>query len=145
MTTKNVTSKAGSAPAPGLRASAGRSQRNSPWVPVIFLAPFLVLFTMFTLVPAFYGIWISLHDWDFTLPGKPFIGMQNYKDLFDSTSVNYTPFWNGMKRQHLAITARTVSGVQGMAPSMDVASRTACRFSGSPSSQVRSSWISSLV
>lgn len=103
MTTKNVTSKAGSAPAPGLRASAGRSQRNSPWVPVIFLAPFLVLFTMFTLVPAFYGIWVSLHDWDFTLPGKPFIGMQNYKDLFDSTSVNYTPFWNGMKNTGLFV------------------------------------------
>ena len=42
------------------------------------------LFVAFVLAPVVYGIWISLHDWDFTLPGKPFVGLDNYADLFDS-------------------------------------------------------------
>lgn len=63
----------------------------------LFLAPYLVLFTVFVLAPVVLGIWISLHDWDFTLPGKPFVGLQNYLDLFDPGSVTFAPFWNGMK------------------------------------------------
>lgn len=92
----------GSQPAPGGRApgstTSKRGRRKQPaWVPLAFLAPFLVLFFTFTILPAFYGLWISMHDWDFSLPGKPFLGLQNYKDLFDETSVAYQPFWNGMK------------------------------------------------
>ena len=51
-------------------------------VPYLFLAPYLVLFGLFVLAPSVYGIWISLHDWDFLLPGKPFVGLENYLDLF---------------------------------------------------------------
>lgn len=80
-------------------AGRGRSGRvhGSQLVPWLFLAPYLVLFGMFVVLPAFYGIWISLHDWDFTLPGRPFVGLQNYKDLFDPESLQYKDFWNGMK------------------------------------------------
>jgi multiple sugar transport system permease protein len=42
-------------------------------------------------------LYISLHDWDFMLPEKPFIGLQNYADLFDSQSVIYEQFWHGMR------------------------------------------------
>lgn len=63
----------------------------------LFLAPYLVLFVAFVLAPIVLGIWISLHDWDFTLPGKPFVGLRNYAALFDSSSVSFTPFWNSMK------------------------------------------------
>ena len=31
------------------------------------------------------------------LPAKPFIGLQNYSDLFDPQSVTFERFWNGMK------------------------------------------------
>jgi multiple sugar transport system permease protein len=47
--------------------------------------------------PAIFGLWMSLHDWDFQLPGKPFVGLQNYKDLFDSQSTTAQPFWHGMR------------------------------------------------
>ena len=58
-------------------ADAGAEQRRAhPW---LFLAPYLVLFTAFVLAPTVYGIWISLHDWDYTLPGKPFVGLDNYR------------------------------------------------------------------
>ena len=52
---------------------------------------------MFVLGPAVFGFWMSLHDWDFQLPGKPFVGLQNYKDLFDPLSATAEPFWHGMR------------------------------------------------
>jgi multiple sugar transport system permease protein len=64
--------------------------------PYLFLAPYLVLFLAFVAGPAVFGIWMSLHDWDFQLPGKPFVGLQNYKDLFDPLSATAEPFWHGM-------------------------------------------------
>ncbi len=36
------------------------------------------------------GVWLSLHQWDFQLPNKPFVGLDNYKDLFQKDSVVYT-------------------------------------------------------
>ncbi|MGZ5399181.1 MAG: carbohydrate ABC transporter permease, partial [Nocardioides sp.] len=62
-----------------------------------FLAPYLVLFGAFVLLPIGLGLWISLHSWDFTLPGKPFVGLDNYRDLFDPGSVTAEPFWDSMK------------------------------------------------
>jgi multiple sugar transport system permease protein len=66
------------------------------WTPWAFLAPYLVLFVGFVLLPIFLGLWISLHDWDFTLPGKPFVGLDNYTALFDSESQPFKQFWNAM-------------------------------------------------
>jgi multiple sugar transport system permease protein len=63
----------------------------------LFLAPYLVLFVAFVLAPIFLGLWISLHNWDFTLPGKPFVGVDNYTALLDPGSVSFEPFWNSMK------------------------------------------------
>lgn len=65
--------------------------------PYLFLAPYLLLFLMFVVGPAIFGIWMSLHDWDFQLPGKPFVGLQNYQDLFDPLSATAEPFWHGMR------------------------------------------------
>ncbi|MCU1432092.1 MAG: sugar transporter permease [Actinotalea sp.] len=78
------------APRRGLATHGGAT----PW---LFLAPYLVLFITFVIVPVVLGLWISLHRWDFTLPGKPFIGGENYQELFDSTSSIFPIFWNAMK------------------------------------------------
>lgn len=76
----------------------GASRREgSPLVPYLFLAPYLLLFVTFVAVPAVFGLWISLHDWDYMLDSQLFVGLQNYADLFDETSVIYPDFWNGMK------------------------------------------------
>ena len=69
----------------------------SPITAYLFLAPYLVLFVMFVLAPILYGLWISLHDWDFLLPGKPFVGLQNYVDLFTPGSTVSGPFWSSMR------------------------------------------------
>ena len=92
---------------PGRGASAGptgaapRAVRSPtavrPLTAYLFLAPYLVLFAMFVLAPVLYGLWISLHDWDFLLPGKPFVGLQNYIDLFTPGTTTAGPFWAGMR------------------------------------------------
>jgi len=61
------------------------------------MAPYLVLFVTFVLIPVVYGFWISLHTWDYLLPGKPFVGLQNYVDLFTPSSVTFDPFWQSME------------------------------------------------
>lgn len=65
--------------------------------PYLFLLPYLVLFATFVVVPAVFGIWMSLHNWDFLLPGKPFVGLDNYTALLDPESVQFEPFWNSMR------------------------------------------------
>ena len=70
---------------------------GSKATPYLFLLPYLVLFITFVVIPAVFGIWISLHNWDFLLPGKPFVGLENYAALFDASSVQFEPFWHGMQ------------------------------------------------
>lgn len=68
--------------------------KATPW---LFLAPYLVLFLGFVLAPIVLGAWISLHRWDYTLPGKPFVGLENYTRLFDSSSIAASQFWDAME------------------------------------------------
>lgn len=72
-------------------------RRYAPWTPYAFMAPFLVIFITFVGFPAVLGLWISLHDWDFMLEAKPFVGFDNYLALFDSSSAAFEMFWNGMR------------------------------------------------
>lgn len=71
-----------------------RSGRATPY---LFLAPYVVLFSVFVLAPAIYGLWISLHEWDYLLPGKPFVGLDNYAALLDDTSAVHSDFWMAMR------------------------------------------------
>ena len=81
----------------GRRAPRRGVPRHGKVIPWVFLAPYLILFGLFVIAPVVFGAWISLHRWDFTLPGKPFVGMENYQDLFDSSSIVFDSFWNSMK------------------------------------------------
>ena len=66
----------------------------TPW---LFMAPYLVLFAGFVVLPAVFGIWISLHNWDYTMPRQPFVGLDNYIDLFDPESTAFSAFWSSMR------------------------------------------------
>ncbi len=78
------------------RASGG-GRRGPGLAPWLFLLPYLLLFCAFVLAPAVYGLWISLHDYDYTLPGKPFVGLDNYVKLFSPDSVTFSDFWSSMR------------------------------------------------
>ena len=73
--------------------SSGKDQRDG-W---LFLAPYLVLFAVFVIAPALFGLWISLHDYDYTLPEKPFVGLENYAGLISGDSPFAAPFWQAMR------------------------------------------------
>ncbi len=80
----------------------GPSKRHGPTAgrpltAYLFLLPYLVLFGTFVVAPVFYGLWISLHNWDFLLPRKPFVGLDNYVELFTPGSVTSGPFWQAME------------------------------------------------
>jgi multiple sugar transport system permease protein len=70
---------------------------NAGAAPWLFLAPYLVLFLGFVVAPIIYGLYISLHRYDFTLPNKPFVGLENYTDLFTPGSITFSSFWQAMR------------------------------------------------
>jgi len=82
---------------PPARAT-GRRRRRSGWAtPYLFLLPYGVLFIGFILLPAIYGIWISLHDYNYLLPKQPWVGLNNYLDLFKSGSRDGADFWRSIR------------------------------------------------
>ena len=78
-------------------ARGPKGRRGPGLAPWAFLLPYLVLFCAFVVAPAVYGLWISLHDYDYTLPGKPFVGLDNYVKLFSPDSVTFSDFWSSMR------------------------------------------------
>ena len=79
---------------PAVRARRAPRDDLAAW---LFLLPYLALFIAFVLAPIVLGLWMSLHSWDFTLPNKPFVGLENYRDLLDPSSVSFDPFWDSMR------------------------------------------------
>jgi multiple sugar transport system permease protein len=84
-------------------AAGGAGRVNKPIpkhgraTPYLFLVPYLVLFIGFIGIPAIYGIYISLHDYDYLLPNQPWSGLSNYTQLFTSTGRDASDFWQSMK------------------------------------------------
>nr|WP_235929063.1 sugar ABC transporter permease [Marisediminicola senii] len=62
-----------------IRSKRGIAARLTPW---IFLAIPLALLITFTFVPVGNMIWYSFTSWNGINPTKPFVGLQNYVDIF---------------------------------------------------------------
>ncbi len=71
--------------------------------PGLFIGPHLVLFLIFFLVPAVFGVYIAFTDWD--LYSTPvFVGFNNFKTiLFDTESIYHEQFFNGIKNTLLFV------------------------------------------
>ncbi len=82
--------------APRRSRSGGPRGRRSTLTAYLFLAPFLILFAVFVVYPAIWGIWISLHVWNPLLPVHPFVGLNNYLQLFTPGSLTSGDFWLSM-------------------------------------------------
>ncbi|WP_320197541.1 carbohydrate ABC transporter permease [Agrobacterium sp. rho-13.3] len=50
--------------------------------PLLFLAPGMLMFVIYVLVPIFESIWISFHDWD-GMGDMAWIGLGNYAELLN--------------------------------------------------------------
>ena len=86
------------------RQSRRRGELNEGGLaPYLFVAPYLVLFTLFVGIPAVLGIKMSLQQFDYLLVEEPifsfdpFVGLDNYRALFDSNSSVYADFWQSMR------------------------------------------------
>lgn len=66
-------------------------QKLAPW---LFLAPGMLMFIIYVLVPIFESIWISFHDWD-GMGQKVWIGLGNYAELLQDESF-YTSLKNNI-------------------------------------------------
>ncbi|CAN7300318.1 sugar ABC transporter permease [Pararhizobium sp. LjRoot235] len=66
-------------------------QRLAPW---LFLAPGMIMFSIYVIIPIFQSIWISFYDWDGLGP-KTWIGVANYAELLDDEAF-YTSLKNNI-------------------------------------------------
>lgn len=88
------------------RASVGRAavahaevrRRRFNLTPYLFILPHLLFFGLFLAWPFFFGIYTSLFEFDFLRPERrPFVGLDNYADLFNPASTDFRDFWRAMR------------------------------------------------
>jgi multiple sugar transport system permease protein len=48
----------------------------------IFIAPAIILVSVFVFWPIVQIFWLSFHEWSVITPEKPWVGLQNYRDFF---------------------------------------------------------------
>ena len=72
--------------------------RRFSWIPYLFILPHLIFFVAFLGYPFFYGIYISLFNFDFLRPEyRPFVGLENYGNiLFNRGSIQFGDFWHAI-------------------------------------------------
>ena len=74
-----------------------KSKKKFSITPYLFIAPHIILFIIFFVIPMFYGIYASFTKWNL-FSDPEFIGLDNYKTiLFNKESTFYRQFWNGLK------------------------------------------------
>jgi multiple sugar transport system permease protein len=53
------------------------------WSAYLFLAPVLLLFSVFTVFSVGYAFYLSFHEWNILEPEKPYVGLENYSRLIE--------------------------------------------------------------
>ncbi|MDX6365461.1 MAG: multiple sugar transport system permease protein, partial [Nocardioidaceae bacterium] len=75
-------------------------QMGREWNAYLFLAPGLILFSVFTVFALVYAFYLTFHEWNILQPAKPFVGLQNYRDMlhdqqFKQSVINTAYFTGG--------------------------------------------------
>lgn len=81
-------------PARARRAPGRWRRRRRSLVPALFLAPALIMFTIYVIAPIFQSIWISFYEWD-GLGEAQWVGWRNYADLWWDDRF-YTSLYNNV-------------------------------------------------
>lgn len=63
--------------------------------PIVFIAPALILFSIYVIYPIVNSVWISFHDWD-GIVEPYFIGLGNYEELILWDESFLTAIWNNI-------------------------------------------------
>ncbi len=71
--------------------SLKKRQRKATLTALLFILPFFILFTIFTIYPIVQGVWVSLSKW--SLMGfQKFVGIENFEKLLGDSK-----FWSSLK------------------------------------------------
>ncbi|MDX6302412.1 MAG: multiple sugar transport system permease protein [Nocardioidaceae bacterium] len=62
-----------------IRKTLWRMRRE--WSAYVFLAPGVIIFSIFTVFALIFAFYLTFHEWNILQPQKPFVGLQNYKDM----------------------------------------------------------------
>jgi multiple sugar transport system permease protein len=75
---------------PGAVVSEGRARSfqvrlrtREAVIAYLFLAPFLIFFSIFVVRAVASSVNLSFYDWQILRPARPYIGLDNYKELFN--------------------------------------------------------------
>ena len=71
--------------------SMKKRQRRATITALIYILPFFILFTIFTIYPVVQGVWVSLNKWNL-MGRQKFIGAENYVKMFSDAK-----FWTMLK------------------------------------------------
>jgi multiple sugar transport system permease protein len=72
-------------------------RRRFELTPYLFILPHLIFFGAFLGFPFFFGIYTSLFQYNFARPERNvFVGLENYGNLFDPSSVQFDAFWRSL-------------------------------------------------
>ena len=66
-------------PEHGVRITLFRMRRE--WSAYAFLAPGLIVFSVFTVGALAFAFFLTFHDWNAIQPYKPYVGLDNYKTM----------------------------------------------------------------
>jgi multiple sugar transport system permease protein len=63
----------------GVRITLFRMRRE--WSAYLFLAPGLIIFSIFTVAALIFAFYLTFHEWNAIEPYKPYVGLDNYRDM----------------------------------------------------------------
>ncbi len=75
-------------------APTARKMNQRTLAPILFLAPGIIMFAIYVVIPIFQSMWISFFDWD-GLGAKVWVGTANYVELMDDDAF-YTSLKNNV-------------------------------------------------
>lgn len=107
--------------APAVRSRPAAAVRRD-WDNLVYVLPYLTIYTVLTVYPLVAGVWLSLHKADF-FGEKRFVGLENFVRLFEDKLFLGT-VWNTFYFILLTVPALAVIGL-GLALALNRTTRTA--------------------
>jgi raffinose/stachyose/melibiose transport system permease protein len=87
--------------ASGAAKSAKAGDDHLRFLPWLFLAPSLAIYSVVVVYPMIYSAWLSLFRWDGVAPTKVFVGLDNYGNLLTQNDV----FWIALRNNAIWLVA----------------------------------------
>jgi ABC-type sugar transport system permease subunit len=69
-----------------------RPRRSRGWRVYVFLLPSTAILAVFVFYPIVQSAWMSVHNWSFLAPGREYVGLANYRELWHDPR-----FWNALR------------------------------------------------